>query len=179
MVVLKCSDYATFLNFIALSKSYVACKFIQILADVFKASAKSKADSATKMKSVLVTGGAGYIGSHTVAQLKLEGYSPIVVDNLSNGFKEALPENSLFYQIDVRHKAELAKVFAQHNISAVIHLAGLAIVEESFEKSLEYLDQNVNGTRETCSNSAKNSESKILFSPHLPQFTVMPMKCRN
>ncbi len=116
------------------------------------------------MRSVLITGGAGYIGSHTVDQLRRDGYSSIVVDNLSNGFRESLPEEVSFYQIDVRHKAELLKVFAQHNISAVIHLAGLAIVEESFEKSAEYLDQNVNGTQNVLELCEEFGVKNFIFS---------------
>lgn len=99
------------------------------------------------MKTILVTGGAGFIGSHTVIQLLKYGFSPVVVDNLSHGFSESLPESVPFYQLDVRDKARVAEVFAKYEFSAVVHLAGLAVVEESFEIPAEYLDQNVNGTQ--------------------------------
>lgn len=99
------------------------------------------------MKTVLVTGGAGYIGSHTVNQLLQNSWLPIVVDNLSIGFRDSFPEDVPFYQVDVRNREELKNIFTKHNISAVIHLAGLAVVEESFERAADYMDQNVNGTK--------------------------------
>ncbi len=99
------------------------------------------------MKTILVTGGAGFIGSHTVNQLLNSGLNPVVVDNLSHGFRDSFPESVPFYQVDVRDRIDLSSIFLKHNISAVIHLAGLTVVEESFEKPAEYLDQNVNGTK--------------------------------
>lgn len=105
------------------------------------------------MKSILITGGAGYIGSHTVRELLNRKYKVIVVDNLSNGHREALIYQNVgldslieFYQIDVRDRESMRSVFKKHNISAVIHLAGLAIVEESFYREAEYLDHNLNAT---------------------------------
>ncbi|MDW2149769.1 UDP-glucose 4-epimerase GalE, partial [Vibrio sp. 378] len=102
---------------------------------------------------VLVTGGMGYIGSHTCVQMIEAGMEPIIVDNLCNAKLEVLnriealtgkqPE---FHQGDIRDEAFLDTVFAQHDIQAVIHFAGLKAVGESVEKPLEYYDNNVNGT---------------------------------
>lgn len=116
------------------------------------------------MKTILVTGGAGFIGSHTVSQLLKFGLNPVVADNLSHGFRDSFPADVPFYQIDVRNKQELRTVFAQHNISAVIHLAGLAVVEESFEKPEDYLDQNVNGTKNILELCKEFAVKNFLFS---------------
>ena len=102
---------------------------------------------------ILVTGGAGYIGSHTCIELLEAGYEVIVVDNLCNSSKEPLKRvekitgnKILFYQADIRNKAALTEVFEQHNIKGVIHFAGLKAVGESVEKPIEYYDNNVGGT---------------------------------
>ncbi len=116
------------------------------------------------MKSILITGGAGFIGSQTVSQLKRDGWFPIVVDNLSYGFRESIAESVSFYQIDIRNKGEIAKVFTQHNISAVIHLAGLAVVEESFERSADYMDQNINGTKNMLDLCKEFNVKNFIFS---------------
>ena len=104
-------------------------------------------------KSVLVTGGVGYIGSHTVLELLQSGYDVVVVDNLCNSNLECLRRveklagrEAVFHQIDIRHKADLADVFAQHNIGAVVHFAGLKAVGESVAKPLLYYQVNVEGT---------------------------------
>ncbi len=105
------------------------------------------------MMKILVTGGAGYIGSHTCIELLEAGYEVIVVDNLCNSSKEPLKRvekitgnKILFYQADIRNKAALTEVFEQHNIKGVIHFAGLKAVGESVEKPIEYYDNNVGGT---------------------------------
>ncbi|MFI8621611.1 MULTISPECIES: UDP-glucose 4-epimerase GalE [Marinomonas] len=102
---------------------------------------------------VLVTGGLGYIGSHTCVQLIAAGHQPIVIDNLSNSKLEVLKrieaivgERPEFHQGDVRDEAFLDAVFAKHEIQAVIHFAGLKAVGESVAKPLEYYDNNVNGS---------------------------------
>jgi len=101
---------------------------------------------------ILVTGGAGYIGSHTCIELIKDGYEVVVVDNLCNSSLESLKRveklaNSdiPFYKVDVRDKASLTAVFQQHSIDKVIHFAGLKAVGESIEKSTEYYDNNVTG----------------------------------
>ena len=102
---------------------------------------------------ILVTGGAGYIGSHTCIELIKSGYEVVVVDNLCNSSLESLKrvENLLgssipFHKVDVRDKAALTRVFEQHSIDGVIHFAGLKAVGESVEKPIEYYDTNVGGT---------------------------------
>ena len=103
--------------------------------------------------SILVTGGAGYIGSHTCVELLNAGYDIVVLDNFSNSKKEVLNriteltgKHFPFYKIDIRNSEQMAKMFQQENIEAVIHFAGLKAVGESCEKPLEYYDNNVSGT---------------------------------
>ncbi|KAI7725086.1 hypothetical protein M8C21_014229 [Ambrosia artemisiifolia] len=105
---------------------------------------------------VLVTGGAGYIGSHTVLQLLLTGYKTVVIDNLDNSSLVAIHRvqqlaahhaaNLVFHKIDIRDKFELEKLFASTKFDAVIHFAGLKAVGESVQKPLKYYDNNVVGT---------------------------------
>ncbi|MEQ1518468.1 MAG: UDP-glucose 4-epimerase GalE [Usitatibacteraceae bacterium] len=103
--------------------------------------------------TILITGGAGYIGSHTLAELLRAGIDPVVIDNLSNSKREALKRVErisgkpvTFYPIDVRDRSGLEAVFRDHAISAVIHFAGLKAVGESVEKPLQYYDNNVTGS---------------------------------
>jgi UDP-glucose 4-epimerase len=102
---------------------------------------------------ILVTGGAGYIGSHTCIELVEAGYKVVVVDNLCNSFREALKRveglvncDIPFYQVDVRDKSALIGVFKQYSFDVVFHFAGLKAVGESVEKPIEYYDTNVGGT---------------------------------
>ncbi len=103
--------------------------------------------------TILITGGAGYIGSHTLVELLHAGLEIVVVDNLYNSKAEALSrverisgKSLTFYQLDVRDRHGLQRVFADHAISAVIHFAGLKAVGESVAKPLEYYDNNVTGS---------------------------------
>jgi len=102
---------------------------------------------------ILVTGGAGYIGSHTCIDLVKSGYEVVVVDNLCNSSLESLKRleslvdcNIPFHKVDVRDKVALTQVFEQYSIDGVIHFAGLKAVGESVEKPIEYYDTNVGGT---------------------------------
>ena len=104
--------------------------------------------------AILVTGGAGYIGSHTVVALKEAGYDVVVVDNFCNSSVEVLSslEKLLggdvpFYKVDIRDKEELKKVFLNHQIESVVHFAALKSVGESIEKPELYIDNNVGGTK--------------------------------
>ena len=97
------------------------------------------------MNTILVTGGAGYIGSHTCVELLEAGYGVVVVDNLSNSSKESLKrvENITgktvkFYEADIADKEAMKKVFEENEIFGVIHFAGLKAVGESVQKPLEY-----------------------------------------
>ncbi|MDF2484557.1 MAG: UDP-galactose 4-epimerase [Herbinix sp.] len=103
--------------------------------------------------TILVTGGAGYIGSHTCIELLNAGYEVVVVDNLCNSSEEALARvkkitgrDIKFYQIDLLDEEKLADVFRQESIDTVIHFAGLKAVGESVCKPLEYYHNNITGT---------------------------------
>jgi len=105
------------------------------------------------MRKILVTGGTGYIGSHTCIELIKASYEVVVIDNLSNSSLESLKRVEKlsgskipFYKVDVRDKDSLTEVFQQHSIDGVIHFAGLKAVGESVEKPIEYYDTNVGGT---------------------------------
>ncbi|KXF81544.1 UDP-glucose 4-epimerase GalE [Enterovibrio coralii] len=102
---------------------------------------------------VLITGGMGYIGSHTCVQLIEAGHNPIILDNLHNSkvavldrIEKLTGKRPTFYQGDIRDADKLDTLFSLHSIESVIHFAGLKAVGESVEKPLEYYDNNVNGT---------------------------------
>ncbi|MBR0194585.1 MAG: UDP-glucose 4-epimerase GalE [Bacilli bacterium] len=123
------------------------------------------------MKEILVTGGMGYIGSHTVVQLIENNYKPVIVDNLCNSKVEVLnriekltkvrPE---FIELDVRDEAKLDHVFATHNIFAVIHFAGLKAVGESVQKPDLYYDNNIGSTKVLLKVMEKYGCKNIVFS---------------
>ncbi|KAJ9148075.1 hypothetical protein P3X46_030170 [Hevea brasiliensis] len=125
-------------------------------------------------KNILVTGGAGYIGSHTVLQLLLGGYSAVVVDNLDNSSAVALErvkelagehkKNLSFHQVDLRDKPALEKVFSKTKFDSVIHFAGLKAVGESVEKPLLYFDNNLIGTITLLEVMAAHGCKKLVFS---------------
>jgi len=105
------------------------------------------------MKRILVTGGAGYIGSHICIELINAGYKIVVVDNLCNSSLESLKRvegllgcNIPFHKVDIRNKAALVRVFQQYSINGVVHLAGLKAVGESVERPIAYYDTNVGGS---------------------------------
>jgi len=121
--------------------------------------------------SILVTGGAGYIGSHTAVLLIEAGYDIIVFDNFCNASIEAIKrvEKIVDQKIttikgDVRNRDDLHRVFNEHKIDAVIHFAGLKAVGESVEKPLKYYDNNVNGTAVLCEVMAEHGCRSIVFS---------------
>lgn len=97
--------------------------------------------------SVLVLGGAGYIGSHAVYQLIDQNYEVVVIDNLQTGHKDAVHPQAKFYQGDIRDKEFLRTVFAAEKIDGVLHFAANSLVGESMEKPLMYFDNNVYGTQ--------------------------------
>ncbi len=121
--------------------------------------------------SILVTGGAGYIGSHTCVELLNAGYEIVIVDNMSNSKPEALKriteitgKQFKFYKIDILDKEGLEKVFNENSIDAVIHFAGLKAVGESVEIPLKYYHNNITGTLILCEVMQKFSVLKIVFS---------------
>ena len=136
--------------------------------------------------NVLVTGGAGYIGSHTCLELLNKGYSVIVVDNLCNSNPESLKrvesltgKSILFYEGDVRDEALLRRIFAENNIDCVIHFAGLKAVGESVAKPWEYYDNNLNSTLVLTKVMRDAGVKKIIFSSSATVYTAdneMPLK---
>ena len=121
--------------------------------------------------TVLVTGGAGYIGSHTVVELLEAGYDVVVVDNLCNSNEEALRrvqeitnKTLTFYPHDVRDKAKLEEVFSAHPIDWVIHFAGLKAVGESVQKPVLYYDNNLISTLVLLETMEKFGVRKLVFS---------------
>ena len=121
--------------------------------------------------AILITGGAGYIGSHTCVEMQKAGYDVIVVDNLCNSKREVLHRVEKltgkpipFYQADIRDEEALRKIFRENEIQAVIHFAGLKAVGESVEIPLEYYDNNVAGTLTLCRVMREAGVKKIVFS---------------
>ncbi|MEM5545535.1 UDP-glucose 4-epimerase GalE [Pseudoalteromonas fuliginea] len=121
--------------------------------------------------TILVTGGAGYIGSHTVLELLQQGNDVVVIDNLSNSSQESLArvkkitgKDTTFYQGDILDKAFLDSVFAKHTIDSVIHFAGLKSVGESVAKPIEYYQNNVQGTLTLVDAMREAGVFKLVFS---------------
>lgn len=121
--------------------------------------------------NILLTGGAGYIGTHTAIELIAAGHSVVIVDNLSNSSQEAIRrvENIVgqsipFYQADVRDAAALDKIFADHTLDGVIHFAGLKSVGESVQKPLEYYSNNIDSTLVLLDAMRKQSVRRLVFS---------------
>ena len=121
--------------------------------------------------TVLVTGGMGYIGSHTCVELLGQGMDVVIVDNLVNSSAEA--KNRIeqitgkpvtFYQFDVRDRKKLDEVFEKHRIECVIHFAGLKAVGESVRMPLEYYDNNLRSTITLCQSMQAHNVKKIIFS---------------
>lgn len=122
-------------------------------------------------KGILITGGAGYIGTHTVVELLERGYTPIIVDNFVNSKMEAVrrvekitSKSVKFYEADIRDTAALNRIFAENEITSCIHFAGLKAVGESVEKPLLYYDNNIGGTLKLLEVMSAHNVKKIIFS---------------
>ncbi|MBV2167561.1 MAG: UDP-glucose 4-epimerase GalE [Bdellovibrio sp.] len=113
---------------------------------------------------VLVTGGAGYIGSHTVQKLLDAGYGVVVYDNITTGFREAIPTGAELVMGDVRDKLMLSRVMKDKKISAVVHFAAKLIVPESVEKPLDYYENNTAGVLTLAQACIENGVKKVVFS---------------
>jgi len=113
---------------------------------------------------VLVTGGAGYIGSHTVQKLLNAGYSVVVYDNISTGFTEAVPKGAELIVGNVLDRVRLFQVLKEKNISAVIHFAAKLIVPESVEKPLDYYENNTVGLWTLARVCVDAGVNKVIFS---------------
>lgn len=123
------------------------------------------------MKNILVTGGTGYIGSHTVLELLNSGFNVVVMDNLSNSKRESLKrveeiteKRVSFYHLDLLDKEGLNDLFSKNKFDAVIHFAGLKAVGESVEKPLFYYQNNVTGTLNLCEIMQKHGVFNMVFS---------------
>lgn len=126
------------------------------------------------MENILVTGGAGYVGSHTTLQLLLGGYMVVVIDNLDNSSEEAVKrvaqlagkygDNLTFYKIDLLDKEAMEKLFSSTKFDAVIHFAGLKAVGESVAKPLRYYGNNIVGTLNLLEMMASQGCKKLVFS---------------
>ena len=139
--------------------------------------------------AILVTGGAGYIGSHTCVELLNRDVDVIVIDNLSNSSKESLKrvegitgKKVLFYEIDLLDKETLEKVFEENQIDSVVHFAGLKAVGESVEKPLEYYENNIVGTLNLLKVMKKYGVKDIVFSSSatvygIPAFNPITEEC--
>jgi UDP-glucose 4-epimerase len=121
--------------------------------------------------NILVTGGAGYIGSHTIIELICEGYTAVVVDNLSNSSQESLRRVQKitgvtipFYNLDSRDAESLEGVFAKYTFDAVIHFAGLKSVSQSVSHPLEYYGNNIDSTLVLLEVMKKHGVNKLIFS---------------
>lgn len=121
--------------------------------------------------AILVTGGAGYIGSHTCIELLNAGYEVVVVDNLSNSCMESVKrveeitgKKVTFYEEDILNRAGLEKIFEKESIDSVVHFAGLKAVGESVRKPLEYYQNNIAGTLVLCEVMREHGVKNIVFS---------------
>ena len=120
---------------------------------------------------ILVTGGAGFIGSHTLIELVEAGHTPVVVDNLSNSSPKAIErvekivgKTIPFYNVDIRDREGLEKVFAENTFDCCIHFAGLKAVGESVQKPWEYYENNIGGTLVLVDVMRKHGCKNIIFS---------------
>lgn len=114
---------------------------------------QNKKEGGKYMSKILITGGAGYIGSHTAVELLKNGEELVIVDNFSNSSPEVLEKikkitgkDFKFYELDLLDEEKLDNVFKENKIEAVIHFAGLKAVGESVEKPIEYYHNNITGT---------------------------------
>ena len=131
--------------------------------------------------AILVTGGAGYIGSHTCVELLNAGYDVVVVDNLYNSSEKALQrveqitgKKVKFYEVDLLDQPALKDVFDKETIESVIHFAGLKAVGESVHKPLEYYHNNITGTLILCDEMRKHGVKDIVFSSSATVYGTAP-----
>ena len=138
------------------------------------------------MKKILVTGGTGYIGSHTSVELLNSGYDIVIIDNLSNSkievvdkIKQITGKDFKFYNEDLRNEEVLDNIFKNENIDAVIHFAGLKAVGESVEKPILYYQNNLDSTLTLCKVMNKYNVKKIVFSSSATVYgsqDILPIK---
>jgi len=134
---------------------------------------------------ILVTGGAGYIGSVVTELLVARGFPVVVVDNLTQGHRAALPDAVEFFRADLLEPEQIARVFEEHPIEAVIHLAAVSVVGESVRQPLRYYQQNVTGLLNLLEAMCRAGTRRIVFSStasvygtpeHLPLTEAAPLR---
>ena len=116
------------------------------------------------MHNVLVTGGAGYIGSHAVKMLLDEGYNVIVIDNLSTGYQKAIDQSAKFYHLSTHNEDGVYEVLLKEKIDVVMHFAAFSLVGESVENPLKYYHNNVEGTRSLLAAMIRANINAFIFS---------------
>ncbi|HNX91598.1 MAG TPA: NAD-dependent epimerase/dehydratase family protein [Candidatus Omnitrophota bacterium] len=117
-----------------------------------------------KKKNILVTGGAGYIGSHMVRMLQDNGYNPIVFDNLCTGKRSAVSKGVPFIKGDLRKPQDIKKIFSEYKIDAITHFAALIVVPESVVYPMKYYENNVMGSYNLIKASIEHKMRKFIFS---------------
>lgn len=113
---------------------------------------------------VLVTGGAGYIGSHATRILLDQGYNVVVIDNLSTGYVEAVDPRATFYEEDIHNTKEIIDILKKEEVEVIIHFAAFSLVGESMEKPLKYYENNVCGTASLLKSMVEAKVKNIVFS---------------
>jgi UDP-glucose 4-epimerase len=121
-------------------------------------------DSHRHKPAVLVTGGAGYIGSHAVLALLDAGWPVVVIDNLVTGFEWAVPKEAVFARGDIADQALVARLIEEHSIEAIIHFAGSIVVPESVENPLKYYENNTVKSRSLIESAVKGGVRHFIFS---------------
>ena len=118
----------------------------------------------SKKPAVLVTGGAGYIGSHAVLALLDAGWPVVVIDNLTTGFRWAVPDAAVFAEGDIADQALVGRLIAEHRIGAIMHFAGSIVVPESVEKPLKYYENNTVKSRSLIESAVNGGVRHFIFS---------------
>ena len=118
----------------------------------------------TKKLNVLVTGGAGYIGSHAVLALIEAGHAPVVIDNLVTGFRWAIADKAAFYEGDISDNALIQKIISDCDIDAIMHFAGSVVVPESVENPLKYYNNNTAKSRSLIESAVTGGVRHMIFS---------------
>jgi len=117
-----------------------------------------------KKLNVLVTGGAGYIGSHAVLALIEAGHQPVVIDNLVTGFRWAVADDAVFVEGDISDAERVSNILKNHAIDAIMHFAGSVVVPESVENPLKYYDNNTAKSRSLIATAVSSGVKHMIFS---------------
>lgn len=117
-----------------------------------------------QVRSVLLTGGAGYIGSHAAFALLDSGYQVVIIDDLSTGVRENMPPEATFYEVRLQDRAEVRRILKQHDIGAVLHFAGSIQVGESVDDPLKYYENNTSASRSLVRDCVNAGVERFIFS---------------